>query len=96
MLGAEYELDERWTLRCGYGLNQTCVPRAVADDDLPTGDTHALAMGAGYRVTSQLSLDAALIVAYGTAQKLDNGSAPAGTTFDAISLYASMGATYRF
>ena len=96
MLGAEYEYSERWTLRCGYAWNQTCVPRERADVDLPTGDTHAIAVGAGYRVTSQLSLDAAVIVAYGTAHKLDNSSAPAGSTFDAISTYASVGATYRF
>lgn len=96
MLGAEYEMSERWTLRCGYAWNQTCVPRERADVDLPTGDSHALAMGAGYRVTSQLTLDAALILVYGMPNKLDSSSAPAGTTFDAFSTYASLGATYRF
>ncbi|NOY82302.1 MAG: hypothetical protein GXP31_14985 [Kiritimatiellaeota bacterium] len=96
MLGAEYQLDEKWTLRAGYGFNQTPVPASTADPSLPTGDTHALSFGVGRRVSEHSTLDAACVLAYGERQTLDNAYAPKGSRYYAMSAYFSVGFTYDF
>ncbi len=96
MLGAEYQLDEKWTLRAGYGFNQTPVPSSTADPSLPTGDTHALSLGVGRRVSKNATLDAACVLAYGERQTLNNAYAPAGSRYYAMSAYFSVGFTYDF
>lgn len=95
-LGSEYQLTEKWTLRGALMYNQTPVRADTSDVDLPTGDTYAVALGAGYKFSASVSADVAAIVAYGTERTLDHSSAPAGSEFSAISFYLSLGITYRF
>lgn len=96
MLGAEYELNEKWTLRAGYSFNETPVPDSTVNVDLPTGDTHAIGLGAGYRYSDALSFDVALNLAYGLERDINNGVAPANSEFEAISTYISLGMNYEF
>ena len=96
MLGGEYQLSDRWALRAGYAFNETPVPASTADPSLPTDDTHVLGLGAGCRLSDALTLDAALVVAYGTERTLTNATFPLGSDYKAISTYVSLGATYRF
>ena len=95
-LGGEYKLTDQWRLRAGYGYNETPVSKKLGDVDLPTGDTHALSLGAGYQMTAAVALDAALIVVYSKKRELDASSAPPGSDFWAISAYLSAGITYCF
>ena len=96
MLGGEYDLSKVWTLRAGYGYNQTPVPDDTADPSLPTGDTHAVSVGAGYRLSEHSQLDMALLVAYGTEKTLNNPVAPPDTEYESVSGYMSVGWRYRF
>lgn len=96
MLGAEYALTDRWTLRSGYGFNETPVPRALASPALPQGDTHAVAFGVGCKLSERITLDAAAIVAYGEKQTLNNAVAPPQTEYKAVSTFLSLGMRYVF
>ena len=96
MFGTEYDVNEKWTVRGGCGFNETPVRDTRSDVDLPTGDTYVVTGGATYRASEALSFEAGLNLAYGRKRTLDNSSAPAGTEFDALSIYVSLGATYRF
>jgi len=96
MLGGEYELNEKWTLRGGYGYNQTPVPTSTADVQLPADTGHAIGFGATYRWNENLSLDGGVIVSYAPTRTLDNSSAPAGTDFDTVSTFYSIGLVYSF
>jgi len=96
MLGAEYDYSEKWTLRAGYSFNETPVPDSTVNVDLPTGDTHAIGLGASYLYSDALSLDVALNLAYGLERDINNGVAPANSEFDAISTYISLGLNYQF
>ncbi len=96
MLGAEYFMNEKWTLRAGYGYNETPVPKETADPTLPQGDTHAFSLGAGYKVNDSVTLDVGALVSYGTEQTLNNQSAPQNTEYDAIATFLSFGLRYQF
>ena len=96
MVGGEYALTERWTLRGGYGYNETPVPASTADPSLPTGDTHAVALGLGWQATDSLSLDIAGIVAIAEKQTLNNSFGPRDSDYGAMSAYLSLGLTYSF
>jgi len=96
MLGAEYQLNERWSVRCGYGFNETPAPPSTADPSIPTGNTHAVSVGLGYRINEHARLDTALVLAYGEGRTLDNPNAPPHSDFYSLSGYYSIGITYEF
>jgi long-chain fatty acid transport protein len=96
MVGTEHDVGPRWTLRAGYGYNQTPAPAATADPSLPTGDTHALALGAGFRLNARATLDLAYILGYGTRRTLTNNNAPHASTYESLSHHLSAGLTWRF
>ena len=47
-LGAEYQLNEAWTLRSGYVYDNTPANGEYRSQELPDGDRHMLCVGAGY------------------------------------------------
>ncbi len=99
MVGAEYQLDERWTLRWGYGYNQTPAPAATSDPSLPAGDTHAIAFGAGYRIARNIRVDGACVMAYARRRELHGPQATAqgyAGRYDALSIYFALGLTWDF
>ncbi len=96
MLGGEYVLNDRWTMRAGYSFNETPVPDRTADTTLPNGDVHVLALGLGWEASEAMTLDLGFNLAYGEKRTLDNSGAPRGGSFDALSTYLSFGVRYRF
>lgn len=102
MLGAEYELNDKWTVRAGYGYNETPVPNHTAEPSLPTGDTHAVALGAGYKYSENITLDVAGIVAYGEKRTISDPNpippleSDYSGDYQAISFYLSFGIRYQF
>ena len=95
MLGTEYQLTEKWTLRGGYAYNEMPAPEEYANANTPTGDMHVLAAGVGYQLTKALRLDTAVLVGYAMKRTLDNPYAPTGT-YDSYTYGFSIGATYSF
>lgn len=58
-VGAEYRLNESWTLRGGFQYDQTPTVAEYQSTRVPDGDRYWLAVGSGYRLSDQISLDVA-------------------------------------
>jgi long-chain fatty acid transport protein len=97
MLGMEYQVNEKLTVRGGYGYNETPAPVETAEPSLPTGDTHAVSLGAGYRIRDNVTLDVAGIVSYSEERTISNPMhAPPGSEYDSIGTFLSLGVTWDF
>jgi long-chain fatty acid transport protein len=57
-LGMEYWLAERYAVRAGYAFDQNPIPDKSLGPELPTGDTHYVTLGFGYK-WNKLTLDVA-------------------------------------
>ena len=60
-LGAEYDVDDRLTVRAGVARDLTPTRDAFRTPRVPDGDRWWLAAGASYEVTERIGLDAAYI-----------------------------------
>lgn len=56
-LGAEYQLDESWTLRGGYVFDQTPISTLNRNASLPQTDAHEICLGAGYKFNESSTVD---------------------------------------
>lgn len=59
-VGAEYALDQDWTLRAGYAYDQTPVKEEHRTARVPDNDRQWLTVGATYNVSQAWSVDAGL------------------------------------
>jgi len=57
--GAEYMWDPQWTLRAGVGFEKSPITDDVRIPLLPDNDRYWASVGATYKVTNKLSIDAA-------------------------------------
>ncbi len=94
MLGAEYELNEKITLRSGYGYNEQPSPSATATPLLPQDDLHAVSVGLGYRLSDQLTLDTALLMSHSNSDK--RIAQPSGGEYSHFGYALSFGVRYFF
>jgi long-chain fatty acid transport protein len=46
-IGAEYQLNDMYAVRAGYLFDQSPIPDDTLGPELPTGDRHGIAVGAG-------------------------------------------------
>ncbi len=58
-LGADYRLNDQWTLRGGIAYDQSPVPDANRTPRVPDGDRYWLSVGATWKPTPKLALSAA-------------------------------------
>lgn len=56
-LGAEYDLNERWTLRAGYQFDETPTTDEFRTTRTPDGDRHWVTAGGTYRLDERWSVD---------------------------------------
>jgi len=56
-IGGEYRLDEDWTLRAGFGFDESPVVDAYRDTGVPDKDRYMVGVGFGYRIAPSVSLD---------------------------------------
>ncbi len=56
--GAEYFLDDQWTLRASYAWDESPIEDDYRDPSLPTNDRHIFGFGVGYQ-WNHLTVDAA-------------------------------------
>jgi len=61
-IGAEYKLDENWTIRAGAIEDLTPQPASVTEPMLPDADRTDLTVGASYKITNKLYVDAAYML----------------------------------
>lgn len=57
-IGADYKLDNQWTLRAGAGFDKTPTVDSTRDPRVPDGDRKAIAFGIGYKMSETLRFDA--------------------------------------
>jgi long-chain fatty acid transport protein len=62
-LGAQYQLNERWTVRAGYTYNQSPVPAAATFFNVasPAVFQYGLDLGATFQINQKISLSAAWV-----------------------------------
>jgi long-chain fatty acid transport protein len=58
-LGAEYELNDAWTLRGGVGWDQSPVQNSNREVGIPDQDRYMAGVGFGYKISDNLTLDGA-------------------------------------
>ncbi len=54
--GAQYELDDHWTVRAGYIFSTDTVPSSTFSPTVPDSDRHVFSVGLGYTKT-RMSID---------------------------------------
>ena len=96
MLGGEYRLTDKWTLRAGYAYNEMPAPAHTADATIPTDDMHVVSCGFGYRFNERWTIDVAAVLGYGMERTLKNPNVPYDSTYDSISTFVATGVTHRF
>lgn len=57
MVGGDYKLNERWTLRAGVGYDETPTNIVSRDPRIPDGNRRLLGLGVGYMATDHLAVD---------------------------------------
>ncbi len=58
-IGAEYDLNDAWTVRAGYQFDETPTTDEFRTSRTPDGDRNWFSAGATYKLNKQLSFDAA-------------------------------------
>lgn len=56
-IGGVYRLNQNWTLRAGFGFDQSPVVDAYRDAGVPDKDRYMLGVGFGYQITPSVGLD---------------------------------------
>ncbi len=56
-VGAEYEMNDKWTLRAGYQFDETPTTDEYRTSRTPDGDRHWIAAGTTYKLNDKMSLD---------------------------------------
>jgi len=59
-LGAEYRIDDRWTLRAGIAFDEAAAPRLTLEPRIPDADRYWIAAGAGYHWSGNIDVNFAL------------------------------------
>jgi long-chain fatty acid transport protein len=72
-LGAQYRINDTWTIRGGYAYSQNAVPNATFTPIVPDSDYHLFAVGIGY-TKGNLSLDLAYNFIYREDREIHNSA----------------------
>jgi len=82
-LGAEYDLNDRWTVRGGAAFDSTPTGIEFRSQRTPDSNRYWLAAGASYQVTETIGIDAAYLFIKGEdATVQDSEAAVGGTTLE--------------
>jgi len=59
-LGAEYRVDNQWTLRLGTAYDEAAAPSATIEPRIPDANRYWVSGGAGYKWSSNLDVNVAV------------------------------------
>ena len=76
--GAQYELDDHWTVRGGYIYSENTVPNSSFSPSVPDSNRHVFSVGLGYSVT-RFSVDIVYQYSLSEDRTVSNGTAVDGT-----------------
>ncbi|MGD1044360.1 MAG: outer membrane protein transport protein [Bacteroidota bacterium] len=89
-VGVEYTLNENWTVRAGAIEDMTPQPASVTEPMLPDADRTDLTIGASYKITDKLFVDAAyMLVLFADKTAPANFPGATGTTPTVPGTYSS-------
>lgn len=78
-IGVDYKMNNQWTLRAGYAMDETPIPDAQRRTPrIPDSDRQFISLGASYNASENLSIDLAFIY-------LDADDSEIDTTVDLVS-----------
>ena len=60
-LGAQYKLNEKWTIRCGTYYDMTPVKAGYLTPETPDSDKLGITAGASFNITKKIHLDASFL-----------------------------------
>ena len=80
-LGAEYRLDNRWTLRAGTGYDSAAVPSETLSPRIPDANRYWLSGGFGYRWNKNIDIDFAVSHLFAPHSDIALSALAAGNTF---------------
>lgn len=102
-VGAEYKVDNNWTVRAGLGYEKSPITAAVRTPRLPDSDRVWTTLGVSYQLNNKLTLDASYAHVFakkGTIAVIPGHPAYSGMSFTADSRahldLISVGLTYRW
>lgn len=76
--GAQYDIDEHWTVRGGYIYSINTVPNNTFSPSVPDSNRHIFSVGGGYS-TKRISLDIVYQYSLSEDRTVNNGTAADGT-----------------
>jgi long-chain fatty acid transport protein len=77
--GAQYEVNDRWTVRGGYIYSENTVPNSTFSPSVPDSNRHIFSVGLGYAATTRLSVDVVYQYSLSDDRTVNNGTAASGT-----------------
>ncbi|MFT3790811.1 MAG: outer membrane protein transport protein [Rudaea sp.] len=98
-IGADYKLDDRWTLRGGLAYDQTPTSDATRDPKVPDNSRLWVSIGAGYQFSDNLRIDAAFVHLFVNDAKVNDTSLFESTLTGAFKVTGnvlSVGGQYTF
>lgn len=98
-LGITHQLNDRWTLMAGLGIDESPAPKKTINFELPESDGRIYSLGARYKVSELLEIAGGVL--YTRREKLtvnaaSNDNGLTGSFSDAGALLVSIGGIYRF
>jgi long-chain fatty acid transport protein len=76
--GAQYEINEHWTVRGGYIYSVNTVPNSSFGPSVPDSNRHVFSLGGGYS-TKRMSVDIVYQYSLSEDRTVNNGTAADGT-----------------
>lgn len=102
-LGAEYNLNDKWSLRTGILYDNNPIKEEKLDPTLPDADRIGFNIGAGYNITENLSVDLAYFFLRFNEREVDNshedylqGHTPFNGVYNATAHLLGMNISYNF
>ncbi|MBF0533288.1 MAG: transporter [Candidatus Omnitrophica bacterium] len=81
-LGADYQWTDKVALRCGYRFLQSPIPEPTWEPNLPDSSSHSAALGLGYKINSNLTVDVAYHGMFHPTQTIEKTQGGTGATID--------------
>jgi long-chain fatty acid transport protein len=76
--GAQYEINDHWTVRTGYIYSENTVPDSTFSPSVPDSDRHVFSVGLGYG-EPRFSVDIVYQYSLSADRTVNNGTAASGT-----------------
>jgi len=77
--GAQYDIDDHWTVRAGYIYSENTVPNSTFSPSVPDSNRNVFSVGLGYAVTKRYNVDIVYQHSYSPDRTVNNGTAVDGT-----------------